>query len=471
MLNSLNIFSAAAQYGDAPALIFEHHVYTFNEMARRCRPVCEQLNRLPASATPTICGRNHPHTVFVILAALQCQRPIAIHHQGSNNNEIIRLHHLIPGCYPAESSTVSEWIQGKAGAAEAVEEIPPPPTVANIILFTSGTSTAPRGVMLSERALVASARASERNLGWRSDDCWIVNLPLAHIGGLSIVFRCLLAGKPAILHPRFREDLVFHAITSQGATMISLVPTTLQRLMASPQKDQLKKLRVILLGGAAAPESLRTDWQQMGLPVVETYGMTETASQAATVPLNQVCNNPHAGLLPVPGTAIHIIDETGTTLPRNTTGRIRISGPTVMTGYVGRPPCSGTFITADRGFLDNDGCLHVLGRMDNIIITGGENVQPEWVEAQLKTIRGITEAVVFGVDDVQYGQIVACALYVDRKEFDETGLDSTLRRHLAPHQKPRQFHIAPHTAIPLLENGKLNRRAIINRARLKLTSR
>ena len=448
MLSTLSIFSAAQKYGNAPALFYEDQVYTFNELAAQCLPICEQLHQLSPSATPAIQGQNHPQTVLSILAALHCKRTIAIHQKGSNDDNIKRLYHLIPGPHPID-------IEGEP----------------HIILSTSGTSSAPKGVLLPERALIASARASEQNLEWRTNDRWIANLPLAHIGGLSIVFRCLLAGKPVILHSRFSEDLVFRAITSLGATMISLVPTTLQRLMASPQKDQLKKLRVILLGGAAAPEFLRTDWQRMGLPVVETYGMTETASQAATVPLNQVCNNPHAGLLPVPGTTIHIINETGTTLPPNTTGRIHISGPTVMTGYAGQPPCRGTFVTADHGFLDNDGWLHVLGRMDNVIITGGENVQPEWVESQLKTIRGITEAVVFGVDDAQYGQIVACALYVNRDEFDETGLDAPLRNLLPSHQKPRRIHIAPHTDIPLLENGKLNRRAIINRARLKLTSR
>src|SRR6185295_3394697 len=276
-------------------------------------------------------------------------------------------------------------------------------------LATSGSSGTPHVVLLSRRAFLAAAAASAGNLGWLPDDRWLLCLPLAHVGGLSVVTRCLLARHPVVLAEPDSgavslEQRLARAILGGRPRLLSLVPTQLSALLQLWPKFELPNhVRVILTGGAAASASLLAACAKRGWPVLTSYGMTETCSQIATQPPS-VLQEAGSGVgCVLPGVELRIVG-----------GAIQVRGPTLFSGYLLGPAESfdadGWFSTGDLGRWDENGQLHVLGRSDQVIISGGENVAPAEVEAALEACAGVLEACVFPVPDEHWGQLVAAAL-------------------------------------------------------------
>ncbi len=295
-----------------------------------------------------------------------------------------------------------------------------------VVLFTSGSTGAARGIVLSRAAIEAAADASWQHLGKHAGDRWLCPLPLAHAGGLSIVVRCRVAGIPCVLGER-----------DASATLISVVPTQLAVLEPSPA------LRAVLLGGAAAPRSLVDAAIARGIPVLQTYGLTETFGQIATARV------PGGPLVPLPGVTI-----TGGT--RAAPARLRVRGPMLATRYLDGERIAPELVTADLGFVE-DGHVHVIGRADDVIISGGENVHPGQVEAVVAATPGVREVVAFGVADPRWGQIVAVAIAID-EPFALSQAREAWHRGLPPHARPRRLAIVDGT-LPRLPGGKLDRRA------------
>lgn len=357
------------------------------------------------------------------------------------------------------------------------------------ILYTSGTSGVPKGAMLSAAAFVASAAASAQNLGWQDDDRWLLCLPLCHVGGLSIVSRCLLAQRPIVLLPRADAPSILAAIEDQQATLLSVVPTTLAGLLRDDHRGLLSGLRVVLSGGAATPQPLYEQALAQRVPVLRTYGLTEACSQV-TVGAYRRALQPQTGSgQPLPGVDLRIVPDSAAdslhnvasvgssdgdawaalpTQPLGQPGRIVLRGPTLMQGYLHHALLNGRpFDTGDLGFLQPDGvdrgALHVLSRRTDLIVSGGENVYPTEVEAALLSSPDVAAALVFGVDDPTWGATVAAAI-VPRRDGD-TGLDDAqlwqritnhLSRRLAGFKRPRLGCLQ--TKLPELPNGKPDRR-------------
>lgn len=319
------------------------------------------------------------------------------------------------------------------------------------IFFTSGSSGLPKGVRLSARAFEASARASARNLGWREDDRWDLALPLAHIGGFSVLTRTrlgsralVLPGAPARFDPlRFVRRVEHHALT-----LLSLVPTMLRRVVQASLRAP-PSVRAVLVGGAAAPSELMEAARALGWPVLATYGMTEACSQIA-------CQ--------APGDPVG--DDVGRALDgvrvRARGEALQIRGPTLCSGYLPPDPEAwtddGWFVTGDRGRVGPKGRVQVLGRAGDLIVSGGENVAPARVEAALEAVPGVGRAVVFGLPDPEWGEVVA-AVFERSPEgpTDRAGLRAALAGKLAPFERPKRAFVAE--ALPMLESGKLDRRA------------
>lgn len=310
-----------------------------------------------------------------------------------------------------------------------VDTAPPSTTLA--IIFTSGTTGRPKGVLLDRRAFEASAAAHDAHLGWRGDDRWLLDLPLAHVGGLSIVTRCLIARRTVVLSPRFDAHRFFDIVDTHRVTLASLVPTMLHRLVGRPPPPTL---RAVLLGGAPASAELLARAREAGWPVHPTYGMTEACSQVAT------------DGRPLLGVEIRLRD-----------GAIELRGPMMFSGYLGQPPRDSRewFRTGDLGTLDESGQLTVHGRADDMIVTGGENVHPSQIEAWLLSQPGVHEAAVFGEPDDEWGQIVAAVIAAD---VPVETLDAAMSIQLAEHERVRKWRCVQ--TLPRTPLGKIDRTAL-----------
>ncbi len=335
------------------------------------------------------------------------------------------------------------WTERERHAAlDDLPELPP----ASVVVFTSGSTGRPRGAVLSQRALMASAQASAENLGWRADDRWLLSLSPAHVGGLSILTRCLLARRPVVLGSGDVVDTLGRA----RVTLVSWVPAQLARLLDThPGWRAPPHLRAALLGGAPTPAALRVRARERGLRVLSSYGLTEACSQVTTEREPGDSSGP-----PLPGIEVRIRE-----------GRIQVRGPTLLSGYVdgGSPVAAdGWLTTSDLGRFDASGNLHVLGRADDVIVSGGENVHPLEVEAVLEADPLVREACVFGIEDATWGQRVAAALVL------APGADPdaiVMRAELAPFKRPRQLFVLD--ALAHTDSGKLDRRGTARRAQRK----
>lgn len=305
-----------------------------------------------------------------------------------------------------------------------------------LVLFTSGSTGGSRGVVHT-RASVAAISAASR-LGWRADDRWLASLPLARAGGLAIAIRCRAANVPVEVAAD-REPL---AAALERVTLASLVPTQLGTLLADPAWRAPRRLRAVLLGGAHAMPSLVAAALDRGVPVYETYGLTETLGQVATAES--------------PGGALRTLDDVQLTAgTADVPAPIRIRAPMLAARYLDGAAIAPELSTFDLGYLA-DGSLHVAGRADDVIVTGGHKVHPIEVEAVLAATVGVRAACVFGIADAHWGQIVGAALAV-APGFDRIAAARSWHARLPTYARPRQLAIA--AALPLLVGDKIDRRA------------
>jgi o-succinylbenzoate---CoA ligase len=290
-----------------------------------------------------------------------------------------------------------------------------------LVVATSGSTGHPKGVVLTHDAVAASAAATSARLGVTAGDHWLACLPLSHVGGLSVVTRALHTGTRLTVLPAFDAE----AVNASPATLVSLVATTLPRIDPT-------RFRTIVLGGSRPPADRPAN-------TVATYGMTETGSGVV-----------YDGV-PLDGVEVDIAPD----------GEIRVRGPMLLRAYRDGPvplTSEGWFPTGDLGHWLDDGRLHVEGRRGDLIITGGENVWPDSVEAALADHPDVAEVMVRGVDDPEWGQAVE-AVVVPRTTAPtlESLRDHVKQRHPA-FMAPRHLTIV--TALPRTALGKLRRAAV-----------
>ncbi len=423
--DALSIFVAAQRYGDAPALIAAHQVLSFQQCATLVR---DAIALTPTGATGStsaatvITGEISIASILAIYAALARHQPLGLIH-----NKLSR----------AQAQTQQQQIEQATLTANTA-----------VVVFTSGSTGVPRGVVLSRQALRAATAMSAAHLDWRADDRWALALSPAHVGGLNVVLRCLTAGKPVVLTPTLAQ--LGAALQTGAVTLASVVPTQVQDLLQDPSWHIAPNVRAILLGGAAAPRPLVDAARRRHVPLLTTYGASETCGQVATaLPDAPTCKQGVGVLLP--GVQV----QAGTALAPDA---IVVRTPALFDGYLDedRTIPRTVFTTSDLGYLADDGSLIVLGRSDDVIITGGENVHPAAVEQVLLTTPGVVSAVVFGVDDSRWGRCIGAAIVVNAN-FDARQAYATWRAELAPFQRPRTLAIVP--ALPRTASGKLHRAA------------
>jgi o-succinylbenzoate---CoA ligase len=303
-----------------------------------------------------------------------------------------------------------------------------------VVIGTSGSTGVPKGVELSAAALRFSARASLDRVGARPGERWLCCLPVTHVAGLQVLVRSLVSGTEPVL-AEHADAAALAAAAASGGAHVSLVPTQLQRLLGDgPGRSALAGFSSVLLGGAAAPASLLAAARAAGVPVVTTYGMTET------------CGGCVYDGMPLDGVRVKIGDDE----------RIWIGGPVLFSGYrgAGSAPGDNWFRTGDLGRLDDSGRLTVRGRADDVINTGGHKVVPGEVAAALESCPGVRDVAVVGQPDPEWGERVV-AVVAPSDPADPPGLE-LLRLHVRG-RLPR--YAAPSRvvmvdAVPMLPSGK-----------------
>ena len=319
---------------------------------------------------------------------------------------------------------------------------------------TSGSTGSLRPVVLTHRNVAAAVAGSHARVGNTHRDRWLLVLPLHHVGGLSILWRSAAAGGAVVVHPTFDARAAAEAMACGGVTVASVVPTMLSRILDA-HAGPYRGVRAVLLGGAPAPPRLVERALDAGLPVLTTYGLTETCSQVATV----VPGEERASI----GTVGRVLDgfsvtiESGGVAVSSEVGEIVIAGDAVSPGYGLEPPRRGPLRTGDLGRFDGAGRLIVMGRGDDVILSGGEKVAPAVVEAALRTHPHVAEAVVLGMADPEWGEVVT-AVVVPEAGLDRAAVEDDLRRRLNRHEIPRRWVLIDE--LPLLPNGKIDRAAL-----------
>ena len=367
----LSLLQGAAEAPHAVAWVLDGHTVSYGELAAALRPVLGGLMAAGIGAERV--------TPVGVSAELDRESLLLVYALFELGVPVVPLH---PRLTPAERST----LLARAGARQLLDPAdihgeprePPSPRPDDgrplALLFTSGSSGTPKGVELSRAAFVASAAASAANLGWQEDDRWLLSLPYAHVGGLSVLTRCLIDRRTVVIAPlpRFEPSEAIATVERERVTLMSLVPTQLDRVLAhDPALAPPPTLRALLLGGAPAPASLLRTAAARGWPVLTTYGLTEACSQVATQRPGMPPDTAAGSGPCLPGVEVRLDD-----------GVIALRGPMLLTRYLPAeeygPPCDGAgwFRTSDLGRLDEQGNLHVIGRADQVILSGGEKIMP-----------------------------------------------------------------------------------------------
>jgi O-succinylbenzoic acid--CoA ligase len=331
------------------------------------------------------------------------------------------------------------------------------------VLFTSGTTGRAKGACLTRRNFAASTVAALDRLGPAVCSRWLACMPLFHVGGMSILWRSLEFGGPVRLLPRFDANAVSDLLDAGDIEGVSLVPTMLSRLLeVRSGRMAPPALRVLLLGGASASPELLARALALGYPVCPTYGLTEATSQVASAAPPGRGATRTSPMLPLADTELRIACEGRIGAPGEV-GEILVRGPTVMKGYLNRPEDTeralrdGWLHTGDVGMLQADGGLRVLDRLDDLIVSGGENVYPAEIEGVLLEHPSVAEAGVTGIPDADLGtRVVAWIVTAAGSEPDVDSLRRHCRESLAGFKQPKEFRFV--SALPRNSLGKLQRR-------------
>ncbi len=452
---AFSIRAAAREAPDVPAVVTATETLTYAEAASRVEPLIAALEpHARAGASVAVVGVLRVETLLVLYALFELGVPVVLIHPRLTDHERRPLLDLASAALVVDDAFLDEAASRDraGGVVGAARQVPDEAPLA--VLFTSGSTGSPKGVELSRRAFLASAKASQANLGWHDGDRWLLCMPIAHVGGLSVVTRCLAARRTVVLSPwSGGVERLLSDVDELGVTLLSVVPTMLARILEAPGYRFPRRVRSVILGGDATTQELMTEAASRGMPILTTYGMTEACSQIAT-------QRPGEGGTadvgpPLAGTEVRISD-----------GEIQVRSATLFSRYITREPmpdpflAGGWFRTGDLGSLDETGRLRLTGRRSDLIITGGENVDPREVEDALRRHPRVKDACVFGSPDPRWGQTISAALVLDSPAEATSDalveIGSHAKAVLAAHKMPRRIVVCD--ALPMNETGKLDRR-------------
>lgn len=334
-----------------------------------------------------------------------------------------------------------------------------------LLCYTSGSTGAPKGVVLTQRALASNAINSTHMHDLTSADRVLTTLPLFHVGGLNIqTLPALHAGASVSLHAKFDPQAAFDAIERERTTLTVLVPAQLTAMMASPRWESadLSSLRMITTGSTIVPEAFVRRVCARGVPLVQVYGSTETCPIATYVRAPDAERKAGSAGVAALHCEVRVVDGAGRELSAGEAGEVEVRGENVMQGYWGEPQASasvlrdGWYRSGDIGYFDGEGHLYVVSRKKDLIISGGENVYPAELETILHECPAIQEACVLGRPDERWGEVVVAAIVLKPgARLAPADVLALFQGRIARYKQPREVHFL--CELPRNALGKLKR--------------
>lgn len=403
---AFSVFEAAKEAGGSLAICANDKRISYRELAEL---VAVRQKRLSDDYPYPLVAKPDLTTIVTVYALLEKHQPILLLHPGLTDFE-------------------------KKNLLNDVSRIVTPlPKNTAVVIFTSGTSGKPKPAVLSRRALYASAESSSANIPLDVGDVWLLSISPARIGGFSILTRSLKARSAVGITPKFSVRTFLETLENENAAYASIVPTMLQMIF-DQQPDWTPKahLKSLLVGGAPISENLKKEAARKKIPIILTYGMTETSSNVVTTPFSERFQITEGCGKKNPDVEIKSPGET-----------LMIRGPMLMTGYWGKEPLreGQWFDSSDIGEIKADGTVKVFARRTDLIISGGENIYPAEVEEALEKIEGIKEALVLGKPDETWGKIVTALLVAEpgKEKISDQKIVDSLRPILARYKSPRRI--------------------------------
>ena len=335
------------------------------------------------------------------------------------------------------------------------------------ICYTSGTTGDPKGAVLTHRSFDVASQAWAQALELGPDDRVILPFPLAFTGGLAVFMFTYWAGSTLLLDPMVDNDRLFDLFEQQRATALLAVPVIIQQLVDHPRwaTADLSSWRIACSGGAPVPVPLLQAVQARGIPMLQTFSLTEASAAAAVLPNADALRKVGSAGLPMLHTRLRIADEDDRDLPAGQVGEILVAGPQVMSGYWNQVEATATALrggwlhTGDLGYLDDDGYLYVVDRVKDMLISGGLNVYPAEIERLLTGFPGVAEIAVVGVPDPKWGETPAVVVYTGGAAFDAVAMAARCREALADFKQPR-YVTQSSQPLPRGMSGKILKRQL-----------
>ncbi|CAM3857341.1 o-succinylbenzoate--CoA ligase [Aeromicrobium ponti] len=448
---------------ERPAIYFSGVTYSFSEVYKRAYTIAGQLQalELQRGQYAGVLLRNHVDTAFILLALQLIDVKAVILNNRLTAEELIwqmndsqsayllterafeEVSQNITNSVPAVSAILKEKLfESSYTDPEIAEEISLDEVCT--VMYTSGTTGNPKGVLQTYGNHWWSAIGSALNLGLSENDSWLCTVPLFHISGYSILMRSIVYGMKIVLFESFDEKKAIDAIHSGKVTIMSVVSTMLTRIADELREEKLPDFfRCMLLGGGPAAKSLLEICKAKDIPVYQTYGMTETSSQIVTLAPEYSFSKLGSAGKPLFPSQLKIVAANGQNANPDEAGEIFVKGPNVTKGYLNREEETskrikdGWLSTGDIGYLDTEGFLYVLDRRSDLIISGGENIYPAEIEGVLVSHPSIADAGVIGMKDDVWGEVPVA--FVAGEVLDEEEITQYCLGKLAKYKVPKRI--------------------------------
>ena len=471
----------AVLHPERPAFFYEEQVHTFSELQQMVQSYAYDYQRkLPKDSTiVAVYGKSSPAFIYTVLALWELGVTVQFLNMRLTESEcrIQLLDSQAQALIVTDQKLAVTFAPCVLIQAPKTQELQPlkkedwfdlgyqTNQVASI-MYTSGTTGKAKGVRQTFGNHQASAIATKKSLSLTADDCWLNVMPLYHISGLSIFLRSLVIGLSVRLLPKYAAEQVHHWLQTGQVSVVSVVTKMLQDLLSLTKESYPASLKGILLGGGPVRAEVLEKCIAYQLPVMQSYGMTETCSQIFALPFAySLTKLGSAGLaLQDVQCKIEPLNE------KETIGEILVKGPSITPGYLHglakeRFDKEGYFHTGDLGYLDEDGFLFVKSRLGELIISGGENIYPKEIEDCLSQHPQIQEVAVVGEANEKWGHVPVAYLKLATDDFDKSQLNQLLVT-LAKYKRPQTFYVL--YDFPKTASGKIQKYQLSQIERVKV---